>query len=88
MKIKGRFVVRNIAGDTVIVPVGETALKYNGIITTNKTGAALWEALEQETDMESLVQLITDRFEVDRDTAAADVNAFLDRLRKAEILEE
>ena len=42
MKINGSFVRRDIAGDIVIVPVGETALQHNGMITTNKTGAALW----------------------------------------------
>lgn len=88
MKIKGRFVRRDIAGDIVIVPVGETALKYNGMITTNKTGDVLWQALEKGSDPDSLVQLLIDRFEVDQETAARDVNAFLDQLRKAEILEE
>ena len=88
MKIKGKFVRRNIAGDIVIVPVGETALKYNGMITTNKTGAVLWEALEDDSDMDSLVNLLIDRFEVDQETAKTDVKVFLDRLRKAEILEE
>ena len=43
MKIKGTFVLRDIAGDTVIVPVGETALSYNGMITTTRTGAAIWQ---------------------------------------------
>ena len=88
MKINGRFVVRDIAGDTVIVPVGETALKYNGMITTNKTGAALWSALENETDFDSLIRLLVEKYEVDQDTAASDVKAFLEQMRKAGLLEE
>ena len=88
MKIKGRFVIREIAGDTIIVPVGETALHYNGIITINKSAVVLWEALEKGTDTESLIRLLTDRYDVDPDTAAADVADFLDRLRKAELIEE
>ncbi len=88
MKINGRFVVRDIAGDTVIVPVGETALHYNGMITVNKTGAAIWNALEKGSDAVSLVNLITDTFDVDAETAAADVKAFLDQMRKADLIEE
>ena len=88
MKINGRFVVRDIAGDTVIVPVGETALKYNGMITTNKTGAALGSALENETDFDSLIRLLVEKYEVDQDTAASDVKAFLEQMRKAGLLEE
>ncbi len=88
MKINGRFVVRDIAGDTVIVPVGETALHYNGMITVNKTGAAIWNALEKGSDAVSLVNLITDTFDVDAETATADVKAFLDQMRKADLIEE
>ena len=88
MKLNGRFVVRQIAGDTVIVPVGETALRYNGMITTNKTGAALWQALENEVSEEALVRLLTDRFEVDPETAAADVKAFLAQMQSQGFLTE
>ena len=88
MKIKGTFVRRDIAGDIVIVPVGDTALKYNGMITTTRTGAVLWEALETGCGRDELVALLLERFEVDADTAAQDVDTFLDRLRQAELLEE
>ena len=77
MKIKGTFVMRNIAGDIVIVPVGETALSYNGMITTTPTGAAIWQALESDCDKETLIQIILDRFDVDYETASADIEEFL-----------
>ncbi len=88
MKINGRFVVRDIAGDTVIVPVGETALHYNGMITVNKTGAVIWNALEKGCDYGYLVQLLTDTFEVDAETASADIKDFLDQMKKAKLIEE
>ena len=88
MKIKGTFVVRDIAGDTVIVPVGETALSYNGMITTTPTGAAIWKALETDCDKESIVQMLLERFDVDYNTASADTEEFLDNLRSLGVLEE
>ncbi len=88
MKIKGTFVLRDIAGDIVIVPVGETALSYNGMITTTKTGAAIWEALEKECTREELIQNLLDRFEVDYETVVKDTDEFLERLRKMELIEE
>lgn len=88
MKIQGTFVMRNIAGDIVIVPVGDTALKYNGMITTTVTGAAIWEALEKDCTREELIRVLLDRFEVEEETAARDVDAFLGQLRKAELLAE
>ena len=89
MKIKGTFVARDIAGDTVIVPVGETALKYNGMITATTTGAVIWQALEKGAEgTDELVRLLLDRFDVDAETASADVDDFLAQLRQADLLEE
>lgn len=89
MKIRGTFVTRDIAGDTVIVPVGETALKYNGMITVTRSGAALWQALEDGCgSRDALIRVLLDRFDVDPETAAADTDDFLAQLRKAELLEE
>ena len=88
MKIKGTFVLRDIAGDIVIVPVGETALSYNGMITTTVTGAALWQALEKGCEKEDLIGTLLERFDVDRETAAADTEEFLERLRSLELIDE
>ena len=88
MRIKGTFVVRDIAGDTVIVPVGDSALSYNGMITTTKTGAVLWQALQEECKKEMLIQMLLDRFDVDYETAAADTDEFLANLRTLGLIEE
>ena len=88
MKIKGTFVMRDIAGDIVIVPVGETALSYNGMITTTSTGAVLWKALETGCDRETLIQTLLDRYEVDYETAAADTDEFLMNLKSRGMIEE
>lgn len=75
------FLLRDVAGTLVIVPVGAAVSAFPGMITVNSTGAYLWELLEQEQTEQSLVQALTHRYEVDADTAGADVAAFLKRLR-------
>ena len=80
--------MRDIAGDIVIVPVGETALSYNGMITTTVTGAALWKALETGGSREDLIQVLLDRFEVECETASADTDEFLAKLRSLDLIEE
>ena len=54
MKIKYDFSVREIAGDFVLVPLGEAALQLSGMITTNEVGAFLIEQLQTETTKEKL----------------------------------
>lgn len=87
MKIKGEFVLREIAGDTILVPVGQTALKMNGMITLDPVSALIWKALEQGTDREAILEQILSRFEVAPETAKADLDEFLTQMQAADLLE-
>lgn len=82
MKINGEFILREIAGDTILVPVGQTALKFNGIITLEPVGATIWKGLEAGMDFEGILATILDTFEVEREQAANDLMEFLDQLNK------
>ena len=75
------FLLRNVAGSNVVVPVGRATIDFPGMITLNETGAVLWERLETEQTVESLTAAITETYEVTREQAQADVLAFLNKLR-------
>ena len=75
------FLLRDVAGTLVIVPVGATVSAFPGMITVNSTGAYLWELLSEEQTERSLVKALTARYEVDEKTAGADVAAFLKKLK-------
>lgn len=88
MKLQGEFVVRQVMDQIVAIPVGETALRINGMILLNDVSRVIWENLEKETDVEKILTAVTDAFEVSRDEAQADIMEFLDKLRQIQILEE
>lgn len=88
MKIKGEFILRQIAGDNILVPVGETALASNGLITLDPVGLEIWQGAEQGLGRGEILQRVLDRFDVDAKTAEEDMNAFLEQLRAAGLLEE
>ena len=80
--------LRNVAGSSIVVPVGEGNIDFSGVITLNEVGAFLWKALESASDKDGLVEKLTSEYDVDKDTAAADIENFLNDLRKAGILDE
>lgn len=88
MKIEKEFILREIAGDYVIVPTGQTALEFNGLITVNEIGAFIWKKLDQDITEDELVQAILEEYEVDEETARNDMEEFLDRLTECKILGE
>lgn len=81
MKRSSDFILRDVAGTIVIVPVGAAVSDFPGMITLNSTGAYIWELLESEQTVESLVEALQARYDVEQDLARADVEAFIKKLK-------
>lgn len=88
MKIRKEFVLREIAGDYIIIPTGKTTLAFKGLITVNEVGAALWKMLQSEKSLDELVKGILDEYDVEEGVAREDIQEFLETLSKNGILEE
>ena len=80
MKRNENFLLRDVAGSLVIVPVGEAVSAFPGMITLNATAAYLWELLETEQTADTLVAAILDRYDVSEELARTDVEAFIAKL--------
>ena len=81
MKLKDGFILREVAGQTVVLPSGDE-LNLNMMITLNGTGAFLWKQLESEKDEAQLVAALRSEYEVDEDTAISAVNGFVAKLKE------
>lgn len=79
MKIKDGFILRQVAGQNVVLPSGDT-LDLNLMITLNGTGAFLWQRLQTECDEDSLVAALLGEYDVDEERARISVQAFVKKL--------
>ena len=80
------MILREIAGEHLLIPVGQTALKVKGMVTLSESGLLLWKKLQSDCTEEELVGAVLAEYQVDRETAAADVAAFLQQMREIGIL--
>lgn len=84
MKIKEGFILRQVAGDTVVLPSGD--MDINAMITLNETGTFLWQKLEQETTVDELVAAVLAEYETDEATARTAVEGFVEKLKGYDFL--
>ena len=56
MKIKSDFVMREIAGEKIVVPTGDAA-QMNALITLNGVAAFIWECLQEDRTAEEVKEL-------------------------------
>ena len=85
MKLKEGFVLREVAGDIVVIPSGDT-LDLNMMITLNETGRFLWAKLEAGAEMPELVQALTQEYEVSAQDAERHIEKFVAKLNENGLL--
>lgn len=82
------YILREIAGETILIPSGAAAQKFNGLVTLNELGSFIWSTLAEDMTLDALTTRITDAYEIDAATAKADAEEFLAELRKVGALED
>jgi hypothetical protein len=88
MKIKEGFVLRHVGDMDIAVPVGKTAGDFSGMITLKGSGVHLFDALLKGCDRQGLLDVLKQKYDIDDETALKDIDAFLNKLREADILDE
>ncbi|MBQ3006147.1 MAG: PqqD family protein [Clostridia bacterium] len=86
MEIKKNVIMRTVAGEHMLVPVGDTVFQYNGIFMLTDSGKLLWDKIRDGAESEGLVKALIEEYEIDEATASKDVADFLEKLQSYEII--
>ncbi len=86
MVIKKELMKRTVAGESFLVPLGKSVYDSNGLFFLTEVGAFLWDLLPGAESEEDLLKAVLAEYDVDEDTAQADIRAFLDKLTAMDII--
>lgn len=86
MIIKKELIKREIAGDTILVPVGRTVLDSNGLFVLNELGAFIWDLLPKAENPEEICAAILKEYDAEPEEVKQDVDEFLQILKKMDII--
>ena len=87
MIIKKQLIKREIAGDTILVPIGKTIYDSNGLFVLNELAAFIWDNLPSVDSEAEIVSAILEEYEVSAEEASVDTAEFLAKLREMEIID-
>ena len=88
MKTNSDFILREIAGDAVLIPTGKASQTMNGMIRLTETGAFIWKQVDTAADLEEIVARVRDEFDVDEEIARRDIYGFLRELYIRDIVQD
>lgn len=82
MRIKKGFVLREVAGQAMVIATGEASKDFHGMIKLNDTGKDIWQGLMDGLSEEQIVKKIQDQYDVEQDKAAVDVSEFIQKMEE------
>lgn len=88
MKIKEGFMLREIAGSWVVVPLGARVVEFNGLISLTETSALIWKMIEEGSTKEQILAKILSEYDVDEKTAKKDIDEFIQTATEKGLIEE
>ncbi len=89
MRIKQDYVLKQIGEDIIIVPVKNEAIRFNGIITVNKTAKFMFLALQSEDlTVDELIKKVLENYEIEEIVARRDALDFIEKCQKNGLFNE
>jgi hypothetical protein len=83
---KDDSVTRQIAGETIIVPVRSHVGDVNTIFTMNELGAMIWKLIDGQTTVSQIVAAVCSEYDVTLEQATADITDFLESLEAERLI--
>ena len=87
MKLNDDFVLREIAGENLLIPVGEQAARINGVIALSPVAVEVWKALKERPEPDYALEKVLSLFDVSKEVAQKDIDEFLNQMEEAGICE-
>ena len=88
MKIKEGFVLRNVVDEFIVMPTGDNIAKFEGAVVLNEVSAFIFKQLETPVSRDDLLAAMLNEYDVDEATAAADLDALLEKFAEMGVLEK
>lgn len=88
MKIKNEYIVRTVAGQNIVVPIGQAGINCKGVMTLTETGVIIFNSLLKGANKEQLINELLKEYEIDEQTATKDINTFIEKLEALNLLEK
>ena len=89
MRFKKGYRLRSLGQEFILVAEGLEAVDFSRMVSMNESAAFLWKEVEgKDFDAEMLTTLLTDNYDIGRETAQKDVATLLESWSAAGLIEE
>ena len=86
MHLRYQYETMEIMDMVVAVPIGDGTENVKSILRLNRTAAAIFDLLKEETNEEQIVESLMTRYDVSKETLEHDVHMYIEEFRKRNLI--
>ena len=88
MKLSNNYILREIAGEKIVVKQGTHGVDMTKIISFNESASALWENFcGKEFAVEDAAAFLVERYDITAEMAKADAQLWIEKLKNCGAIE-
>ena len=88
MKAREGFILRNLAGEYLLMPKGEKIKNYDSVVLMNELSAFVWGKMQNPVTQSDLLEAVLNEYDVDEKTAREDLDELLAELKEAGVIDD
>ena len=88
MKIKDGYILKDVAGEKIVIATGEQKLNFNGVMTFNSVGADVFNMLDGTNSVEDIANKISQDYGVSVERVKTDVKNLIKKMKEHNLLDE
>lgn len=81
-------ILREVAGEKILVPIRNYVADMRAVFALTGIGATVWELLDGVRTLDEVLCAIAEQYEVEMAQAWDDLQAFVEQLREADLVED
>ena len=78
------FILKNIAGESMLFPIGDKKKDFQGAIVLNELSAFVWELLKAEMTFDEILSVILTVYDVEQEQAKTELEWLLNKFLEFE----
>ena len=88
MRVSDKFVLNQLAGNWILVPFGQHAVDFDGVVTLNETAKFLYENCKEEIDVKKLKIALIEEYSISEETAENAVDLWISEINEAGCIDD
>lgn len=88
MKIKDGYILKDVAGEKIVIATGKQKLNFNGVMTFNSVGADVFNMLDGINSIDDIAKKIAEDYNVPFERVKTDVENLIKKMKEHNLIDE